>query len=85
MNDLIPTNMDDLEINDAELRHNEGGGSIPHDWQYYFQGQAAQPLQGLGQIADNPVWYKNPTYIGIVGLGALALAVVMYSSMKKDS
>ena len=84
MNDLVPTNMDDLEMNDADLRHQEGGGSIPHDWQYYFQGQAAQPLQGLGQITADPVWYKNPTYISIVGLGAIALAVVLLSAKKDD-
>lgn len=63
-----------IEVQDSQLRWQEGGGSQPSG-NYY----GGQPLANLGQADE---WYKNPQYLTIIGIGAAALLLVCLMSRK---
>jgi hypothetical protein len=62
-----------LETHDAALRYSEG--SLPPGY--------AQHQQTMSDI-ESPSWYKNPTFLTVVGAGAVALLLVCAMSRKKD-
>ncbi|NDQ57344.1 MAG: hypothetical protein GZ088_09765 [Acidipila sp.] len=80
--------MDAIEAQDATLRHSEGGGSVPREWQDKFamtpilQQQYPYAMSGLGQVDPTP-WYKSPAFIAIAGLGIAAVAYVIWDATKK--
>jgi len=68
-----------LETHDAALRYAEG--SVPPG----YTPQTGQDLQGLGDIlppsgtlGPAPQWYKDPTFLTVVGAGALALLFICW-------
>jgi hypothetical protein len=65
-----------VEQEDAMARNAEGGGAMPLAMQ--------QPNMGnLGQAGSQGVWYKNPTWLALMGVGALATVFVIYAATKK--
>lgn len=73
--------MDELalvESQDATMRYIEGGGAIPR----YMH--TPTDMQGLGQAGSQGVWYKNKTWLVLMGLGVAATGLVAYAAMKKE-
>jgi len=62
-----------LEIHDSALRYAEG--PVPPGY-----------VQSMGQMEQQgaPAWYKNPTFLTVVGAGAVALLLVCVLSKKRD-
>lgn len=81
--------MDLIESQDARLRHSEGGGSIPHEWQQKYNAITTPPypyaMSGMGQFGpqgDAGPWYKSPAFLLITGLSLAAMAYVIWDATK---
>jgi hypothetical protein len=76
MND---SDLDLIELTDAGERNSEGGGAMP----LAMQTQQPAQLGRLGQSGSHGVWYKQPTWLALMALGAAATGFVIYAAMKK--
>ena len=68
-----------VEQTDALERNAEGGGIMP----LAMQQQQQQQLGYMGQAGSQGVWYKNKTWLALMGVGALATVFVIYAATKK--
>lgn len=66
-----------IELTDAQERNAAGGGAMP------LAMQQQQPMGYMGQEGSKGVWYKNPTWLALMGLGVLATGWVIYAATKK--
>ena len=70
-----------VEQTDVSERNAEGGGVMPRSMQQVNWQQ--QQLGNMGQEGSQGVWYKNKTWLALMGLGAVATVFVIYAATKK--
>jgi len=73
--------LSEVETNDALLRNQEGGGPMPLSMQGQFV-----PLQNLAETDAKSPWYKNSTWLLLMGLAAAAtIGVAWYATRRQEN